>query len=62
MFWNTGEGQRNFTWEPTFYVERQITSLLDLFIEYAGDCPQRGGCTPDYAHWGRLQGDTQATS
>jgi hypothetical protein len=43
MFWNTDEGRRNFTWEPTFYVERQITSPLDLFIEYAGDYPQRGG-------------------
>jgi hypothetical protein len=42
MFWNTNEGRRNFTWEPTFYVERQITSPLDLFIEYAGDYPRRG--------------------
>lgn len=43
MFWNTEEGRRNFTWEPTFYVERQVTSALDLFAEYAGDYPQRGG-------------------
>jgi hypothetical protein len=42
MFWNTNEARRNFTWEPTFYVERQITSPLDLFIEYAGDYPRRG--------------------
>ena len=43
MLWNTEEGRRNFTWEPTFYAEREITSPLDLFAEYAGDFPQLGG-------------------
>jgi hypothetical protein len=24
------------------YLERQLTKPLDAFVEYAGDCPQRG--------------------
>jgi hypothetical protein len=43
LFWNTDDGRRNDVWEPTFYVEKQITEPLDAFMEYAGDYAQRGG-------------------
>jgi hypothetical protein len=43
VFWNTVQGRRNDVWEPTFYLEKQITEPLDAFMEYAGDYAQRGG-------------------
>lgn len=42
LFWNTDGDRRNGVWEPTFYLEKQITARLDAFIEYAGDYAQRG--------------------
>jgi len=42
LFWNTDEGRRSEVWEPTFYLEKQITEPLDAFIEYAGDYARRG--------------------
>jgi hypothetical protein len=42
FFWNTQDGRRNGDWQPTFYLERQITKTSDAFIEFAGDYTQRG--------------------
>lgn len=41
-FWTTADGRRNFTWEPTLYIERQLTKGVDAFVEYAGDYFQHG--------------------
>jgi Putative MetA-pathway of phenol degradation len=44
LFWNTrDDGRRNVVWEPTFYLEKQITEPVDAFAEYAGDYAQPGG-------------------
>jgi hypothetical protein len=43
VFWPTQGLRRNVTGQPSFLVDRQITSKWDAFIEYAGDFPQRGG-------------------
>jgi outer membrane putative beta-barrel porin/alpha-amylase len=43
VFWNTQGTRRNATWEPTFYLEKQIREPWDVFAEYAGDYSQRGG-------------------
>lgn len=51
LFWYTEDGRRNLTWEPTFYLEKQITKPWDAFAEYAGDFAQRGG-SKDLAHFG----------
>jgi hypothetical protein len=51
LFWNTETGRRNLVWEPTFYVERQLTRPLDVFAEYSGDYPQRGEAQ-QIAHFG----------
>ena len=45
VFWNTQDGRRNRVWEPTFYLERQLTKPWDVFVESAGDYAQRGGST-----------------
>jgi hypothetical protein len=51
LFWNTGGGKRNGVWEPTFYIEREITTPWDVFAEYAGDFAQSGG-PREIAHFG----------
>ena len=51
LFWNTDGGKRNGVWEPTFYIEREITKPWDVFAEYAGDFAQRGG-PREIAHFG----------
>ena len=28
-----------FLWEPTFYIERQLTKPWGVFVEYGGDYP-----------------------
>jgi len=43
VFWYTQDGKRNITWEPTFYIEKEITKPWDVFAEYAGDFVQWGG-------------------
>ncbi|MBZ5723368.1 MAG: transporter [Acidobacteriia bacterium] len=43
LFYATEDGRRNPTWEPTFYLEREITKRPDAFVEYAGDYPRTGG-------------------
>src|SRR5215470_14384551 len=42
FFLPTEDGKRNFTWEETFYFERELRKNMDLFIEYAGDYPHIG--------------------
>jgi hypothetical protein len=42
LFWNTVDGRRNGTWEPTQYLEKQIAKPVDAFVEYAGDYLWRG--------------------
>jgi len=42
VFGYTDGPRRNWTWEPTLYVERQITKPWDAFLEYGGDYAQRG--------------------
>jgi hypothetical protein len=42
-FYQTEYGRRNPIWEPTFYLERQITRRADGFVEYGGDFPRAGG-------------------
>jgi hypothetical protein len=51
VFWNTEAGRRNIFWEPTLYVEKQLGEPWDLFAEYGGDYPQRGG-SKQIAHFG----------
>lgn len=34
---------RNVTGEPTIYVDRQLRGPWDVFMEYVGDFPERGG-------------------
>jgi outer membrane putative beta-barrel porin/alpha-amylase len=36
-------GKRNFTGEVTFVLDRQLTKPMDVFVEYAGDFPERTG-------------------
>jgi hypothetical protein len=51
VFWYTEDGRRNVTWEPTFYLERQLTKRMDVFAEFAGDYPERGGAR-EIVHFG----------
>ena len=51
LFSNTDGGKRNAVWEPTFYLEREITKQWQAFAEYAGDCAQRSG-PKEIAHFG----------
>jgi hypothetical protein len=43
LFYQTEDGRRNPIWEPTFYLEREITRRADWFVEYGGDFPHTGG-------------------
>jgi len=43
LFWPTQGPSRNLTGQPSFLLDRQLTTKCDAFIEYAGDFPQRGG-------------------
>jgi outer membrane putative beta-barrel porin/alpha-amylase len=51
LFWSTQEGGRNLTWEPTFYLEREIARPLVAFAEYSADVPRLGGLR-QLAHFG----------
>ena len=42
---------RNVTGESTLYLDRQITGPWDVFVEYVGDFPERGG-TRQLMHFG----------
>lgn len=37
------DGNRNFTVETTFLLDRWLTKPWDVFVEYAGDFPERNG-------------------
>jgi Putative MetA-pathway of phenol degradation len=39
----TQNGMRNVTGESTFLFDRQLTKQWDVFAEYVGDFPERGG-------------------
>jgi hypothetical protein len=39
----TVDQKRNFTGESTFLLDRQLTKPWDVFVEYVGDFPERGG-------------------
>jgi hypothetical protein len=43
LYWPTQVDRRNLTGQTTFLLDRQITSPMDGFIEYAGEFPERGG-------------------
>ncbi len=43
FYWPTLAGRHNFTGEITFVLDRQLTRPWDVFMEYAGDFPDRGG-------------------
>jgi len=51
LFSNTDGGKRNAVWEPTFYIEREMTKQWQAFAEYAGDFAQHGG-PREIAHFG----------
>jgi hypothetical protein len=36
-FWETVDYRHRFLWEPTFYLERELTKKTDAFAEFAGD-------------------------
>jgi hypothetical protein len=42
VFWPTEGSRRNVTGQPSFELDRQLTSRWDAFVEYAGDFYQRG--------------------
>ena len=43
FFWNTDDRLRISIWEPTFYLEKEISKPLAAFVEYAADVPSTGG-------------------
>ena len=43
FYWPTYGSSRNFTGETTFLLDRQLTKPWDVFVEYAGDFPERYG-------------------
>jgi hypothetical protein len=42
FFYPTQDGQRNFTWQPTFTISRSLKKKWILFLEYAGKFPKDG--------------------
>jgi outer membrane putative beta-barrel porin/alpha-amylase len=50
-FWDTVLSRHHFLWEPTFYVERELTSRADMFVEFAGDYYLHGS-TKEFIHVG----------
>lgn len=49
--WNTVDYRRQFLWEPTFYLERELTKNTDAFVEFAGDYYLHGS-TQEFIHFG----------
>ena len=43
FYWPTVNGSHLFTGESTVYFDRKVTKPWDVFAEYAGDFPSRGG-------------------
>jgi hypothetical protein len=42
-FWSPANADHHVVLEPTFVIERQVSSRADLFVEYVGDYASRGG-------------------
>jgi len=42
LFYGTESGRRNATWEPAFYLQRELTKNSDAFVEYAADYSRSG--------------------
>jgi hypothetical protein len=43
LYWPPQAHRRNLTGESTFMLDRQLTGPWDVFVEYVGDFPERGG-------------------
>lgn len=43
VYWPTVGSRRNVTGEAAVFLDRQLTKPWDVFLEYAGDFPERGG-------------------
>ncbi len=43
VYWPTQGHMQNLTGESTFVLDRQVTGPWDVFVEYAGRFPERGG-------------------
>jgi len=43
VMWPTEDGRRNLTGQASFFIDRQLTSPWDAYVEYSGAFPQRGG-------------------
>ena len=43
FYWSSQGCMRNLTGESTFVLDRQVTGPWDVFVEYAGRFPERGG-------------------
>ena len=41
--WPTESGRRNVAGQSSLYIDRQLTSPWDAYVEYSGSFPQRGG-------------------
>jgi Putative MetA-pathway of phenol degradation len=50
-FWETVDYRHRFLWEPTFYLERELTKKTDAFVEFAGDYFAHGS-TKEFIHFG----------
>ena len=51
VFWSTLGGRRNATWEPTLYLEKELTKRWEVFAEYGGDFAQLAKAS-QVAHFG----------
>jgi Putative MetA-pathway of phenol degradation len=43
VMWPTEGPRRNLTGQSSVYFDRQLTKLWDIYVEYSGSFPQRGG-------------------
>jgi len=43
LYWTTQDRRRDLTGESTILLDRQLARPWDAFVEYVGDCPERGG-------------------
>ena len=51
VYWPTQDGRRNTTGQPTLLIDRILSKQWDVFAEYSGDFPERGG-PRHVAHFG----------
>lgn len=50
-FWETVDYRHRLLWEPTFYLERELTKKTDAFVEFVGDYFAHGS-TKEFIHFG----------